>query len=288
MSKGLKVVILLVVLALIVWGVWALVSNNDEVAPDLSNNPVITSADDLEGLTVAAVINYTGDFIVTDMYDEGSVAYVLRATTPANAVMELMAGRVDAVVLDSATAAALVALNEGLVIVEDTVAFSNENYGIAINKDNTELLTAVDAILEQMIASGYIEQIVTRFTVGGELTDFVVDGNFDVTTINDGYLIMGTNAAFPPFEFRSDAEYAVDGVAGVDVEIAKVIASALGLTLRVVDMEFGAIILSLQSNEIDLGIAGMTIRPDRAELVNFSIPYYTASQVIIARAFATN
>ena len=126
----------------------------------------IESAEDLYGLHVAAVINYTGDFIVSDMEEEGAVANVLRATTPANAVMELMAGRVDAVVLDSSTAAALVAQNEGLVIVEDAAAFSNENYGIAIRQGNTELRTAVNSVLTRMIASGEIEEIVTRFTLG--------------------------------------------------------------------------------------------------------------------------
>jgi len=126
----------------------------------------IESAEDLYGLHVAAVINYTGDFIVSDMEEEGTVGNVLRATTPANAVMELMAGRVDAVVLDSSTAAALVAQNEGLVIVEDAAAFSNENYGIAIRQGNTELRTAVNSVLTRMIASGEIEEIVTRFTLG--------------------------------------------------------------------------------------------------------------------------
>jgi len=125
----------------------------------------IASAEDLYGLHVAAVINYTGDFIVSDMEEEGTVGNVLRATTPANAVMELIAGRVDAVVLDSSTAAALVAQNEGLVIVEDSAAFSNENYGIAIRQGNTELLNAVNSVLRRMIASGEIEEIVTRFTL---------------------------------------------------------------------------------------------------------------------------
>jgi len=103
-----------------------------------------------------------------------------------------------------------------------------------------------------------------------------------VQTVQDGYLIMATNAYFPPFQFRSNAQDSVDGVDGICIAIAKIIADELGKTLRVVDMEFGAIILSVMNNEVDIGMAGMTITEERRTVVDFSIPYYTASQVIIA------
>jgi len=102
-----------------------------------------------------------------------------------------------------------------------------------------------------------------------------------VQTIQPGYLIMATNAAFPPFQFRSNAPTSVDGVDGICVAIAQIIANELGKTLRVVDMEFGAIILSVINNEVDIGMSGMTITAERAQSVNFSIPYYTDTQVII-------
>ena len=102
-------------------------------------------------------------------------------------------------------------------------------------------------------------------------------------TVNAGFLTMGTNADFAPFEFASSSPWAVNNVDGIDVKIASLIAQALGLQLRVVDMPFDSIIPAIQAGQIDIGIAGMTIREDRLQNVDFTIPYYTAAQVIIAR-----
>ncbi|MCL2837810.1 MAG: transporter substrate-binding domain-containing protein [Oscillospiraceae bacterium] len=107
--------------------------------------------------------------------------------------------------------------------------------------------------------------------------------DFDGETANDGFLTMGTNADFAPFEFASNSPWSVDRVDGIDVRIAGLIAEALGLELRVSDMDFGAIIPAVQAGTVDIGIAGMTITAERAENVNFTTAYYTASQVIIAR-----
>jgi len=98
----------------------------------------------------------------------------------------------------------------------------------------------------------------------------------------EGYLTMGTNAEFPPFEFRSNAPTAVDGVDGIDIAIARLIAEELGLQLRVVDMAFDSLIPAVQAGQSDVASAGMTITEERAQSVNFTVAYYTAAQVIVA------
>ena len=173
-----------------------------------------------------------------------------------------------------------------LVTIEDPSVFESENYGMAIRQGNTELLNAVNAVLTQMIERGYIDQIATKHILGEELdvAGFQIDPvAFTGQTVTDGFLTMATNAEFAPFEFRSNAPGAVDGVYGIDVDIAREIANALGLQLRVEDMEFTSIIPAVQTGLVDIGIAGMTITAERALSVDFSIPYYTAAQVIIAR-----
>jgi ABC-type amino acid transport substrate-binding protein len=175
-----------------------------------------------------------------------------------------------------------------LKIVEDTAVFETENYGMAIRQDNEEFVNAVNAVLDQMMARGYIDAISTIY--GGSLDATVEPGQFVVDpvefsgeTVAEGFLTMGTNASFPPFEFIADDDAAgsVDGVDGIDVAIARVIARALGLELRVSDMEFTAIIPSIQTGQVDIGIAGMTITDERRENVDFTRAYYTAAQVMI-------
>lgn len=90
-------------------------------------------------------------------------------------------------------------------------------------------------------------------------------------------LVMGTNADFPPFEFRNED----NEVDGFDVDIAKAIAEALGKELVIEDMEFGGLTQALNSKRIDMAIAGMTITDKRKEEVNFSDPYHFAGQTVV-------
>ena len=98
----------------------------------------------------------------------------------------------------------------------------------------------------------------------------------EVTTVTEGILTMGTNAAFPPYEY-----YEGDTVVGIDAEIAQAIAEKLGLSLEIVDMDFNSIITAVQSGKVDVGIAGMTVDPDRLENVDFTDSYATGVQVVI-------
>ena len=92
----------------------------------------------------------------------------------------------------------------------------------------------------------------------------------------DGKLVMLTNAAFPPFEYVENNEFV-----GVDVDIANEIAKDLGVELEVVNMDFDGIIDAVKSGKGSFGAAGITIKPDRQEKVDFSIEYVTSSQYLI-------
>lgn len=100
----------------------------------------------------------------------------------------------------------------------------------------------------------------------------------EVTTVTEGILTMGTNAAFPPYEF-----YDGDDIVGIDAEIAELLAEKLGLTLEIMDMDFPTIITSVQTGGVDIGLAGMTVTEERLENVNFTDSYATGVQVIIVK-----
>ena len=94
-----------------------------------------------------------------------------------------------------------------------------------------------------------------------------------------GYLVMGTNATFPPFEFVD----AKNEVVGFDIDLARAVAKKLGVTLRVIDFAFDGLIPALQADKFDIIFAGMTITEKRKEVVLFSDPYFDAGQVIVVR-----
>lgn len=100
-----------------------------------------------------------------------------------------------------------------------------------------------------------------------------------LTTVEAGKLHMSTNAAFPPYEMVKD-----DGTfEGIDVEVAGAIAEKLGLELVVDDMGFDAALLAAQNGQSDIVMAGVSVTPDRQEVMDFSDSYATGIQVVIVK-----
>ena len=95
-------------------------------------------------------------------------------------------------------------------------------------------------------------------------------------------LVMGTNAEFPPFETRGGASGSE--VVGFDVEVARAIAAKVGLPLKIEDMKFDSLLPALSAGKVDLVLAGMTITDERSQNVDFSTPYYKATQVVLILA----
>ena len=91
-------------------------------------------------------------------------------------------------------------------------------------------------------------------------------------------LTMATEATFPPYEY-----YDGDAIVGIDVEVAQAIAEKLGMELDVTDIAFDSIIPGIQTGKYDMGMAGMTVKDERKEQVNFSDSYATGVQVVIVK-----
>ena len=89
-------------------------------------------------------------------------------------------------------------------------------------------------------------------------------------------LKMGTNAAFPPYEYKEG-----EAIVGIDAEIGAAIAKELGAEFEIVDMEFDSIITAVQQGGVDFGMAGMTVTDERKEEVDFTSSYATGIQVVI-------
>ena len=132
------------------------------VAPD---NTTINSAEDLKNASkVGVVLGYTGDSYVTDTLKLPEDK-ILRVSRGIDAVQDVKNGRLDAVVIDSATGKALAEKN-GLKTVDDETAFEKEEYAIAVKKGNTELLEAINKTLQEMKANNEIEELVQKYNSG--------------------------------------------------------------------------------------------------------------------------
>lgn len=133
-----------------------------QVIVTAADNEDIKSAEDLKNdKTVGVVLGYTGDSIVTEdlAIDESKIT---RANRGLDIVQDVKNGKLDAVVIDSATGKALAEKN-GLKVVEDATAFETEEYAIAVKKGNTELLEKINKTLKEMKDNGEIDALAEQY-----------------------------------------------------------------------------------------------------------------------------
>ena len=124
----------------------------------VAQGSAITAKADLKDKKIGVQINTTGDTQVTEEFGDAAVD---RYQNGALAVESLKNGKVDCVVIDGEVAKALVDANEGLEIIAD--AYSIEEYAIALQKGNTELLNKINGALEELLADGTIDEIIAKY-----------------------------------------------------------------------------------------------------------------------------
>lgn len=135
----------------------------EQVIVVADGNTDITDAQSLKnGKKVGVVMGYTADSIVTNdlAIDE---ANIVRANRGIDIVQDVKNGKLDAVVIDSYTGKQLAEKN-GLKVVEDKESFTAEEYAIAVQKGNTELLDKINNVLNEMLESGQIDELAAQYS----------------------------------------------------------------------------------------------------------------------------
>lgn len=99
--------------------------------------------------------------------------------------------------------------------------------------------------------------------------------------VSAGKLTTCTNIPYEPFQFKDDA----GKIVGFDVDIVDLAAKKLGLTQEIVDIDFAQIKsgAAMASGKCDVAAAGMTITPERQANIDFSVPYFDATQALLAK-----
>lgn len=170
------------------------------------------------------------------------------------------------------------------------IKLTEEEYAFAVQKGNTELLNQLNDFMNEIRENGKFDEIIDKYFGEGTPTAVVSAAEKK----DDGsQLIVATNAAFEPFEYKVGENYY-----GVDLEIMALFAESLGKELYIYNMEFDAVCLSVSSaggsyedangNTVtvtggvaDVAAAGLTVSDVRKQILDFSESYYDASQMLI-------
>lgn len=99
------------------------------------------------------------------------------------------------------------------------------------------------------------------------------------TAVAADELVVATDTAFVPFEFKEGDKYV-----GFDIDMWSAIATELGLEYKLQPMDFAGIIPALQTGQVDVALAGITIKPEREKVIDFSDGYYDSGFLLMVPA----
>lgn len=173
------------------------------------------------------------------------------------------------------------------------IKLTEEEYAFAVQKGDTEMLGKLNAFMTKIKGNGQFDEIINKYF--GDGTPTPVTSAAEMKT-DGSQLIVATNAAFEPFEYKSGENYL-----GIDMEIMSLFAKELGKELYINNMEFDAVCLAVSAqggeyedengNKVpvsggicDVAAAGLTVSEKRKEILDFSESYYDASQMLIVAA----
>lgn len=183
-----------------------------------------------------------------------------------DAAIAVKSDKADAVAYDEPILKNIAAKSGGLKVLPEMI--TNDNYGIAVRHDNTELKGQIDAVVSEMKRDGSYQAMLRRW-----LPESGNPGPMPVIPDaggENGVLRLGTATVTEPFSY-------IDGTGkpvGLDIELARRVARKANKRLEIVNMDFGGMIPALVSGKVDMIAACITITEERSRQVLFSQPYY--------------
>ena len=130
-----------------------------------------------------------------------------------------------------------------------------------------------------------VVMLVVGFAIGLISSPFLMPQDSSTTDTvwaniqNSGVIRVGTDPTWPPYQLRDEV---TGEIVGFEVDLADACAEKLGLTIEWNDVGFDNIIVSVQQGQLDMGVSGFSVTPERLDLVSFTIPHSTTlGQVIM-------
>lgn len=238
-----------------------------------SSNEEFKDLTSLEGGKTFAVPSGTvADQFVLQRFPDARFAYF---NSVYDCALAVTAGKADAAVYDLPVLKNIAGKDPGLNVINEILV--PDHYGFAVAKGETTLKLAIDETLQSLREGGLYDEMLKRW-----LPEDGPPGEMpEITVAEEGEpLIFGTAAVTEPMAFvRTGGE-----ITGFDIEFAMRIAARLKRPLKVVNMEFGAMLPALISGKVDMIGAGLSITEERAKQVLFSESYYAGGLAALVKA----
>ncbi len=203
---------------------------------------------------------------------------------------ELSNGRIDGVITDRmvGTIGIKEAGYTNLKLAGDLIY--KETIAVAVRKEDDSLRQAINSALKEMISDGTYKTISQKYFDMDILEgiDYKVTFPDEQPATDDslervkkaGKISFAMSGGYRPFNYFTDE----DELTGFDVEIGKEVAKRLGVSYEPITTDWSGILEGLRSGRYDGIFGSMAITEERAEVVDFTDPYYYSGAQLIVRS----
>lgn len=193
-----------------------------------------------------------------------------------NLYESLKTGKVDALAMDYKTMET--AMRNGVTGVRLLDQTLGDDIPIAVGiSPKTEIPDLKDKVAQ------FIDELKNDGTLDDMYKRWVVDGNETMPEIPEPQspsfdLVVGTTGLACPYTYYKGTE-----LNGYDIELAKRFASYIGATLSFKVYDYGAIVIAVNSGDVDCAMANLNVTPERSEKMIFSEPLFVNKTGIMVR-----
>ena len=234
-----------------------------------SNVDEFVAGDYLLGVQVATTNEITG----TDLLG-GDDSRIVGYSEFGGAVQALIAGDVDAVIIDDVAGMGFQGENADKIRLLPDVIKADQQLGF-IFQPGSDLTAAFNAALATLVADGTLSNINGHWDMGPVLSDV----KMDMPDLGGRAVTVAVENAYPPFN-----ELNADGVGvGWDYDTIREICRRLNCAPDFISASWEGMIVAVSNGEYDMAADGITITPDRAQIVDFSTGYAAIIQRLMVR-----
>ena len=151
---------------------------------------------------------------------------------------------------------------------------TNKYLGKGRNKKMAKILTVALVVIMLVVGFG-VGLVSSPFILAQNSTsEDTVWANIQQTKV----IKVGTDPTWPPYQMRDNE---TGQIVGFEVDLANACAAKLGLTIQWNDVTFDNIILSVQNGQLDMGVSGFSVTPERLDQVSFTLPHSTTEGQVV-------
>ncbi len=244
----------------------AIVAKDDPTQASLS----MTSIDQFNGKKIGSATGTTYDDIVRRRLPDVTFSYY---NTYSDMVAAMQSGKIAAFACDEPVLRTIMAENDQVTMMPEYLDTFEFGFIFPKNNKGSALCGQMSEFIREVRNGGELEKLEKKW-LGGNM-DGAEMPDIESLSGENGTLTLAIDALNAPFDFMRGKQYA-----GYEVELALRFCERYGYALTIRNMDFDAVLTSVQTNKAAFGAATISITEERKQSVLFSEPHFSGGTVL--------